>query len=208
MRIAVIGAGRVGQALGARWQDAGHDLVYGVRDPGDPRHGERSTAPVEAAPIGSDVVLLALPWAAMAEVVPRLPVGDAVVIDATNPLAEGASGLLTPPEGSGAAAVAAWCGSPAVAKAFNTTGSQNMVDPRYRGARPMMPVAADDPRAKSTTIALAEEIGFDAFDAGGLAAAADLEHLALLWIRMAYRLGNGADFAFARVRRQGREEDT
>lgn len=130
------------------------------------------------------------------------------VIGATNPLTEGASGLVTPPEGSGTAAVARWCGSNAVAKAFNTTGSQNMVDPRYPGATPMMPVAADDPRAKSTAIALAEEIGFDAFDAGGLAAAADLEHLALLWIRMAYRLGNGADFAFARVRRQGSEETT
>jgi predicted dinucleotide-binding enzyme len=201
MRIAVIGAGNVGRALGRRWRETGHDVVYGVRDPGDARHGDLVTAAVEQAPAGADVVLLALPWAAMADVVPVLPVGDAVLIDATNPLAGAASGLVQLPEGSGAEAVAHWSDGAPVAKAFNITGSQNMVDPRYTGARPMMPVAADDARAKATTIALAEEVGFDAFDAGPLSAAADLEHLALLWIRMAYQLGNGPDFAFARLRR-------
>ena len=35
MRIAIVGAGRVGRALGARWSEIGHDVVYGVREPTD-----------------------------------------------------------------------------------------------------------------------------------------------------------------------------
>ena len=37
MRIAILGAGRVGTALGQRWADLDHEVVYGVRAPGDAR---------------------------------------------------------------------------------------------------------------------------------------------------------------------------
>ena len=35
MKIAILGAGRVGGTLGAGWADAGHDVVFGVRTPDD-----------------------------------------------------------------------------------------------------------------------------------------------------------------------------
>ncbi|MBI1350013.1 MAG: hypothetical protein GC156_02715 [Actinomycetales bacterium] len=92
-------------------------------------------------------------------------------------------------------------GSTRVVKAFNTTGSENMTDPDYSGQRPVMLVAGDDAAAKGLTMDLAEGIGFDAVDAGPLAAARDLEHLAMLWIRLAYSLGNGPDIAFSLLRR-------
>jgi predicted dinucleotide-binding enzyme len=62
-------------------------------------------------------------------------------------------------------------------------------------------LAGDDPAACDTVAALAAEIGFDPVLAGGLDAAADLEHLASIWIRLAYPLGNGPDLAFALLRR-------
>ncbi len=40
MKIAIVGAGRVGSTLGTRWSATGHDVVYGVRDPSEPRHAE------------------------------------------------------------------------------------------------------------------------------------------------------------------------
>lgn len=98
MRIAILGAGRVGRALGARWSEIGHDVVYGVRDPDDPKHADlpaRATS-VDAVR-GADVVLLALPWAATQEVCRSVNVGDAVVLDATNPLAAGAPALEADP---------------------------------------------------------------------------------------------------------------
>jgi 8-hydroxy-5-deazaflavin:NADPH oxidoreductase len=202
IHISVLGAGRVGRALGGRWTDVGHQVAYGVRDPGDARWAELTgvATPIDAV-AGADVVLVALPWTAVEPVLTGVDVGDAVVIDATNPIAAGARQLEAHPEGSGAELVARWSRSSRVVKAFNTTGSGNMIDPVYPGGTLLMPVAADDPEAKAAVMRLATEIGFDALDAGPLAAARDLEHLAALWIRLAYRLANGPDIAFALLRR-------
>jgi predicted dinucleotide-binding enzyme len=88
MRIAIIGAGRVGSTLGRRWQGQGHEVVYGVRDPGDTRHAELgAVASPAGAAAGADVVLVALPWGAAEAVLAGLDVGEAVVVDAMNPLA-------------------------------------------------------------------------------------------------------------------------
>ncbi|MCU0306527.1 MAG: NAD(P)-binding domain-containing protein [Thermoleophilia bacterium] len=202
MRIAIIGAGRVGTALGGRWRDAGHEVVYGVRDPADSRHAALGPVASSAdAARGADVVLLALPWPATEAVASGLAVGEAVVIDATNPLAAGEPALAADGTLSGARLVAGWTGSARVVKAFNTTGAANMADPAYGAVRPWMPVAGDDEQAKAVVMDLAGAIGFDAADAGPLDAARDLEHLAAIWIRMAYRLGQGPGIAFALLRR-------
>jgi predicted dinucleotide-binding enzyme len=202
LRIAVIGAGKVGRALGGRWADVGHDVVFGVRDPADPKHADAGpvATPTEAVR-GREVVVVALPWASVQEVVSGLPVGDSVVVDATNPLAADARELRAHPELSGAELVAEWTGSSRVVKAFNTTGAANMVDPSYPGGIPVMLIASDDQAAAATVRGLAADLGFDPVDAGPLSAATDLEHLAMIWIRLAYPLGNGPDIAFSLLRR-------
>lgn len=202
MRIAIIGAGRVGRALGSRWSAVGHDVVYGVRDPVDPKVADLAqvTSSQEAVH-GADVVLISLPWAATQEVASGLQAGEAVVLDATNPLAANARELVANPTLSGAELVRDWMRGARVVKAFNTTGSGNMLNPDYGPQKPMMPVAGDDEAAKAVAIGLANEIGFAGVDTGPLSGARDLEHLAMLWIRMAYPLGNGPDIAFAFLRR-------
>jgi predicted dinucleotide-binding enzyme len=200
MRIAIVGAGRVGTALAGRWSAQGHDLVLGVRRPGasDGPPGLPQRLPSDAVE-GADVAVLAVPWSAAEEVATTIEWGATVLVDATNPLVGG--GSAEPAGPSGGELVARWSGSDRVVKAFNTTGSGNMVDPSYGAATPLMPVAGDDPTAKAVVMELAREIGFDALDAGPLSAAADLEHLAALWIRLAYPLGLGPDIAFALLRR-------
>lgn len=180
--------------------------MYGVRDPSDPRHRALtgSVASAAQATEGAHVVVIALPWAAVESALVGLDVGDSVVVDATNPLAANARELTAHPELSGAELIAGWTGSERVTKAFNTTGAGNMADVAYPSApssRPLMPVAGDDAAAKQVVIGLADELGFEAVDAGPLSASGDLEHLAMLWIRMAYTLGNGPDIAFALLRR-------
>ena len=87
-----------------------------------------------------------------------------------------------------------------VVKALNTTGFENMREPRYDGAPTAMFVAGDDAAARATARALAADLGFDAIDAGPLVRARQLEHLAVLWISLAMG-GMGRDFAFRLVRR-------
>jgi 8-hydroxy-5-deazaflavin:NADPH oxidoreductase len=68
MKIAVIGRGKVGSALGSAWAKAEHAIVFGVRDVNKAdlkalcaRIGATAAPSADAARQG-DVVVLALPW--------------------------------------------------------------------------------------------------------------------------------------------------
>ncbi|HYL08203.1 MAG TPA: NAD(P)-binding domain-containing protein [Candidatus Udaeobacter sp.] len=82
MKIAVIGAGNIGGTVGERWQAAGHEVVYGLRDPSK-KAGARS---IDQALAGAGAVLLALPGSAVAGFVREHARGldGKVLIDATN----------------------------------------------------------------------------------------------------------------------------
>ena len=65
MRIAIIGAGSVGATLGRAWIKYGEDVIWGLRNPADPKHAalpkERVKAPAEAVK-EAEVVVIATPW--------------------------------------------------------------------------------------------------------------------------------------------------
>ena len=72
-------------------------------------------------------------------------------------------------------------------KAFNhiyaaelTTHGQPAGTPNRRA----LVIAGDDPSAKAVAAGLIADLGWEPLDVGPLSAALDLEHLALLWIRM------------------------
>lgn len=98
-------------------------------------------------------------------------------------------------------AVAGWARGARVVKALNSTGAGNMTDPRYGGERASMFLCGDDGPAKATVSELVRGLGFDVVDAGPLRNARLLEPLAMLWITLAYGLGNGPNIAFRLLRR-------
>ena len=169
MKIGVIGGGRVGGALAATWRERGHDVVVSSR-------GAIATTAAE-----SEVVVLAVPAAAAAEVVAAAgPLDDKVVIDATNNLSGGPSGVE----------IAALAPAARFVKAFNTVFATFMHD------TPPSPPAAlvycgDDADAKATVAHLISDAGFEAVDAGGSDATPLLEAFARLVIGIAYRQGRG-----------------
>lgn len=211
MRIAVIGTGNVGGTLGRRWAQLGHEVRFGVRDPsrgatavkgGDALPtGATVVSPAEAVR-GADVVLLATPWAAVPDAVREIGDGDlagVVLVDATNPLGAGFTVDVGPAGESGAERVQALVPRARVVKAFNTTGAENMADPVYGGEPTVMFYAGDDAEAKSAVRALVAALGFDPVDAGPLARARALEHLAALWVSLAFGgMGRGIAFKLAR----------
>src|SRR5690348_7224185 len=90
--VAVIGSGNIGGTLASAWSGAGHRITFGARDPGKPalrglaeEIGARAASVPEAIRWG-DVVLFAIPGAAMAETVGAVgaELGQRIVIDATN----------------------------------------------------------------------------------------------------------------------------
>lgn len=208
MDVSIIGAGNVGMALGKAITRCGETVVFGV--PAPERHRDavaalgplaRVTTAAEAIAAG-EVVILAVPHVAVASIARSVDDWQGrVLVDATNPLAPGLSGLVVGTTTSGAEELAKLAQGARVVKAFNTTGAENMADPAYPDGKPFMPVCGDDADARNQVMALATLIGFEAVDAGPLAAARWLEPFAMTWIHLAIRQGMGRDFAFGLMRR-------
>jgi hypothetical protein len=208
MSISIIGAGNVGMALARALTQRGESVVFGVPDPakyaetvGSLGAAARVTT-TDAAVRASEVIILAVPYAAAASVAQSVQDWQGrILVDATNPLTPGLAGLAVGTTTSGAEELARLARGARVVKAFNTTGAENMADPRYAGGTPFMPVCGSDADARARVVALATLIGFDAADCGDLSAARYLEPYAMLWIHMAIQLGHGRRFAFARLQR-------
>ncbi|TIC89116.1 hypothetical protein E8D34_01015 [Nocardioides sp. GY 10113] len=195
--ITVVGAGRVGRALGDNLAALGRRVRYAVR--GDRVPPGATAVPVDGAARGAGLILLAVPFAAVGEVVPRLGLAPGqLVVDATNPF-----GVDTGGSPSGAAVVAAAAGDGVrVVKAFNVLGAEHMTHPALPdGHRPVLPVAGDDPAARGAVVELAAAMGFDAVDVGGLDAAALLEAAARYWGLLAFAGGRGREHVLVSHRR-------
>ena len=116
MKVAIIGTGNVGSAIGGTLARAGHDVVFAARDQDEVQHvAENAGAKVAASPAAAvtaaDVAILAVPWGAIDDVTKEIrdASDDTVVVDVTNPLTSDYSGLATSggPVGGGDARQAA-----------------------------------------------------------------------------------------------------
>ncbi|MDQ8756347.1 NAD(P)-binding domain-containing protein [Sphingosinicella sp. LHD-64] len=208
----MIGAGDVGKALGTGWARAGHEILFGVRDPVDPKHvaaaqaaGDARIAGVEAVADQSDVVVLAVGWEAVPDAIRQCgSLAGKIVIDATNPLTFGKDGpaLALGFSTSGGEEVARLAPDAIVFKTMNQVGFAVMADASGYAARPAMFVAGDDGERKIDVLRLVENLGFEGIDAGPLRNARLLEPYAMLWIDQAFNHDAPRDNAFAFLRRE------
>ena len=185
--IAMIGTGEVGEALGRRFAEIGHRVVYGSRNPRSPdardlvaRTSGNATAATQLdAARGADIVVLALPWDVVEEVVRGLgDLAGVILVDPTNPRITGADGLRDYPfDGSNAERIQALAPGASVVKAFNTLGADVMLDPTSAGGPVTIPLVGDDADAKAVVARLAEDIGLAPLDVGPLRYARILEGL-------------------------------
>ncbi len=187
--IALIGTGNVGGALGRRFAESGHTVVYGSRDPlaadvvtlvNTTGHGAVALSPDQAA-ARSRVVVLAIPWSATEDVVRGL--GDLtgkIVVDPTNPRVVVEDGFADYPpeiEDSNAERIARLAPGAEVVKAFNTLGAETMFDPDLAEGPVTIPIVGDDRAAKAQVAELARELGLEAVDVGPLRHARIIEGL-------------------------------
>ena len=195
MRFAIIGSGDVGSAIAHAVTNAGHDVV--VADPSEEGlqaiAGKVQVATTMSnleAVTGADVVVLAVPFGAVNDIVTDLrdELAGKIVIDVTNPLAPDLSGLATDGT-SGAELVARAAPQARVVKAFNTVLAGNQATASVDGTQLDGFVAGDDTDAKQTVMDLLEVIGFRPVDVGGLSVARYLEVMAFINIALNARNG-------------------
>jgi predicted dinucleotide-binding enzyme len=181
MRIAVIGAGRIGGNAARLFGKAGHDvLVSFSRDPQKlealaEEIGGQAGTPQEAAAFG-EVVMLSVSWTLIDDVLAQAgPLDGKIVIDTTNQF--GPAGWEDLGERTAAQVNAARMPGARYTKAFNTltSGFQAQAAGRTGPDRVVMFLCGDDEEAKGVVAGLIDDAGFTPVDMGGVADAAPME---------------------------------
>lgn len=202
MKITVIGAGNMGSAFVKQLTLAGHQVSVTARDADKAARvaaanpGARAV-PTAGAAEGADAVVLATGYADAVAALQSVGTLDGkVVIDITNPLTDDYMGLTIGHDTSAAEQIAQAVPAAQLVKAFNTVFAQVLADGSKLHERTVTVfVASDSERAKHTAVALAENMGFETIDAGGLKNARYLEPLAGLNIYLGYGAGLGTAIA-------------
>ncbi len=190
MRIAIVGAGNVGKALSAAAVAAGHEVAVSATSRENAEEaasaaGARAAADNADAVNGADVVVLAVPHAAIAEVAEELgpALSGKVVVDTSNPLNDTYSDLVTVGTSS-AEDLQRQLPDASVIKAFNTTFASRHGNPTENETPLDAFIAGDDAEAKAKVGEFASSLGYRAIDAGSLRMARSLEEMAFLNIKL------------------------
>jgi hypothetical protein len=182
MRIAIVGAGRIGGNSARSWSRAGHDVVISFSRHPDQlatraaELGDHVSAATPAHAVGSaDVVMLAVPWDSIDQALQEAgSLAGKVVVDTTNQFGAGA----TPPDGQTVAQFnSARMPGARYVRAFNTltSGFQADASTRRGDERAVLFLCGDYPAAKRIVSTLIEDAGFAAVDLGSNADAAVME---------------------------------
>jgi predicted dinucleotide-binding enzyme len=203
MNITILGAGNMGSALTKQLTRAGHAVRITGRDLKKAQAVAANNPGAKAFPAseilaGSDVVILATGYDDAVHALRSLgSLEGKVVIDITNPLTADYMGLTVGFTTSAAEEIAKAVPGAEVVKGFNTLFAQVLAEGSDLGAGKKATVflASDSARAKNAARALAESMGFETIDAGGLKNARYLEPLAGLNIFLGYGAGMGTGIA-------------
>jgi 8-hydroxy-5-deazaflavin:NADPH oxidoreductase len=174
--VSIIGTGNMGQAIAGVVSRGGNTVeLFNESD--------------AAKPLTGEVVVLAVPYGAVADIVAKrgAELAGKIVVDITNPVNfETFDSLVVPADGSAAAEIAAALPQSRVVKAFNTTFAATLASATVGGQQPTtVLIAGDDADAKSLLAGIVTAAGLRAVDAGSLRRAGELEALGFLQITLA-----------------------
>jgi NADPH-dependent F420 reductase len=175
--VTIIGKGNMGQAIQGLVKAAG-------------REAQVLDSASTDVPVTGDVVVLAVPYAALEQVVAERAeqLAGRIVVDITNPVDFATfDGLVVPADGSAAAELASQLPDSKVLKAFNTNFAATLASGTVGSLPTTVLVAGDDEDAKSTLAELVRAAGLRAVDAGSLKRARELEAMGFLQITLAAR---------------------
>jgi hypothetical protein len=196
--IAIIGSGNVGRAIAESAVRAGHEVVIASRDPGHASaaaaaSGARSASSPAVAVAGADIVILAVPAQAHAEVAAAVGglLEGRIVVDTSNKPTPNLEDLDADPT-STAERLQRLLPDARVVKAFNTAFAARMTDPTVDGVETDGFVSADEIGAREAVLALVGDLGFHPVDAGPLANARALE--ALAWLNIYLNMTHGGSW--------------
>ncbi|MGW3104629.1 NADPH-dependent F420 reductase [Streptomyces sp. NPDC001100] len=207
MRYAVLGTGEVGQALGGKLVELGHQVILGSRTKDNPAAAKWAESAgagagagtfAEAAAAGEVIVNAVGGRVALAalEAAGAEHLDGKVVLDVSNPLAFEDGRLRLSPVESDSVGEQIQRAFPhaRVVKSLNTVNCQVMVDPSLVPGEHQVFVCGEDADAKARVTALLGEFGWPAhrvLDLGGIESARAVEMMLPLWVNLFRTLGHG-----------------
>ncbi|MHC5755769.1 MAG: NADPH-dependent F420 reductase [Nostoc sp.] len=186
--ISIIGSGGMAAAIGGHATNAGHTVEVMSRDAAKARalakqvRARATTGTFGDAPAG-DIVILAVPYAAVLDVVKQYgeKLAGKLLVDITNPVASDYTSFVTLSDSFGAQEIAKVAPADAVVvKAFNTQFSHVLAAGPVEGHPLDVFLAGDDAEAKARVSAFIESLRLRPMDTGPLPMARTLEHVCLL----------------------------
>ena len=167
--ISIIGTGNMGTGIAALVADGGA-TVESIK------HSDEPTS------FAGDIVVLAVPYPALAEIAQkyREQLAGKIVVDITNPVVFATFTPVDIAAGSAAAELAAALPESKVLKAFNTNLAPTVATKTVADRPITVMIAGDDADAKAALTAAVTAGGVNAVDAGPLARAHELEAVGFL----------------------------
>ncbi|MBE2255837.1 MAG: NAD(P)-binding domain-containing protein [Ignavibacteria bacterium] len=204
MNITIIGAGNVGRALGENLSNSGYKVIFGVKEISEDLKKfisdkkNISLKEVKDSVLNSDIIIFSIPPEVLFDVLKETgELENKILIDATNSISKKPGEFNTVFE-----ALKKKSGSEKVIKCFNSTGFENMRNPRYGDIGIDMFIAGSDEESKKTVIKIVKDMGFEeCYDFGGDDKVELLEKFALSWINLAIFQKMGRNIAFKILKR-------
>lgn len=189
--ITILGAGNIARAVAGIAAAGGNPVQILARDPQKAAEAAAATGATSGA-LGEtatgDVVVLALPYPALTEVLDTYAgaLEGKIVVDPTNPVDFATfDSLVVPADSSAAAQIQQKLPRARVLKAFNTTLAGTLAGGRIGDHPTTVLIAGDDAEAKSVLARVVDGGGLVAIDAGSLRRARELEALGFLQLTLA-----------------------
>ncbi len=190
MNITIIGTGHMAEGIGTQLVAGKHSVTILGKDESEAKAlaqklGGDTTGTVLGNLIDSDVVIFALPYSAIPEVIEKhkSQLAGKILVDISNPVDFKTLTLIPPAGTSGAETIAQELPQGAkLIKAFNTTSAGTLINGKVDGHILDVFMAGDDQASKDTLKKIIEESGMRALDAGPLANARHLEGFSLIHI--------------------------
>lgn len=207
--IAIIGTGNVGMALGTKFAQQGHTIIYGSRSPlglkaldlAKKTDGNASTATQADAASSAQIIVLAVPGMVVEKVVQGLgDLSGKLIIDATNPLVMDEPMHFTfGVESSNGEIVQAAAPLARVVKAFNTITWQSMIDPDDSDGPLYVPIVGNDKAAKETVAKMVAKMGLASIDLGPIEVAHWTEYGVVVALNNEFSERENFDMVFRKI---------
>jgi predicted dinucleotide-binding enzyme len=190
MKIAILGAGNIGGTLGGKWVQAGHQVLFGVRDLQSAKtisaleqaQGAKATDGSSAIR-DSEVILFSVPWKTVQEIAQANvdSLNGKLLIDATNNFAGPVINNLKALQDAAPDAK--------IYRAFNSLGWEVFANPMISGHTVDMFYSGPDGKTRDAVHKLIEEIGVNPIWVGDNDRIQLVDNMGALWVNMVFQRG-------------------